>query len=171
MREPLVCNPLQLTRSPFAIHSVSVHASTQHSQALGTAPARPTQKERFLFSAARTEKKGVCRSLQVCCKDEPATPRRAKSCTPRSDSRTSFPTCIFPEAHLREMLNWVHAGAEHSGDSKREWESQRPARRCSATRAEMHRHSRACSRPDCTFRARDRWALPSAAAWRAPARN
>lgn len=106
--------------------------------------------EASLFRRGHTRAgKGVCRSRQVCYKDEPATPRRAKSCTPPSDSRTSSPTSMFPEAHLREILNWVHAG-----DSKREWESQRPARRCSATRAEMHRHSRACSRPDCTFRAR-----------------
>lgn len=40
-----------------------------------------------------------------------STPGRAESCTPRScctdmPRRASFPKCILPEAHLREILNW-----------------------------------------------------------------
>lgn len=95
--------------------------------------------------------------------DGPATPRRAEARTPRGSctgnaARAFSPKCILP-AHLRE--SWVHAGTDSSGDSEREWGSHRPERRCRAPRtgcsapsAEMHSHSRTCSRPGCAFRAR-----------------
>lgn len=73
----------------------------------------------------------------------------ARACLPSSLPRK----CVFPEAHVRRILNRVHAGAERPRDSEPERGSQRPTRRQmhSSPRRMMLRHSHACSRPDCAF--------------------
>lgn len=100
-------------------HSFSVH-SCIHSAQPGSrhCPVRRLQRRRRGFPFPPRAHPGWERSLQKSSgvlQRRASKPRRAKSCTPRSDSRTSSPTCMFPEAHLREILNWVHAGGLKAG--------------------------------------------------------
>lgn len=124
LQSPVVCNPLRLTRSPFALHSHSAH-SRIHSALPGSphCPARLTQNKRFLcfFHGAHARPERLQASPPGVHKDVPATLRRGPSRTPRSGCTGMPPEllpphkCIFsrsPSAKDPELgVRWCRAFA------------------------------------------------------------
>lgn len=113
MSGPPVCNPFQLTRSPFTIHSASIHASTQY--CLARASAGGGQRRTRAFSFPLRPRPGPREESQKSSGAQhrrASTPRRAESCTHPS-SCTGMPRPAsshkgsLPEAHLQAILNWA----------------------------------------------------------------
>lgn len=77
MSGPPVCNPFQLTRSPFTIHSVSIHASTQYCLARAIAGGGQRRMRAFSFPLSprpgpKEESQGVFRCIAPAGQHAPA---------------------------------------------------------------------------------------------------
>lgn len=146
-------------RSPFTIHSVSIHESTQHCLARSSARQGEPRDESFFLSATpraqprRRHSPGVCRCAEPASQVvQAAHGHSAPGATAQACCRASFPRTPFSRSPVaRDPELGMHAGVARSEGSRQGEGTLEPG-------AEMHSHPRAGSRSARTPGARS-WGL------------